>query len=120
MRFAGGPAIARSRNGMQGDHLSAHRHRHRAAALAAVPRLARAAAPARPRGLGSRLTDRLTGRLARRDAPFILYTGMHRDEPRLMEWRDYPIVEKPASPHTLVSAIRTILAREPRRRQGER
>jgi DNA-binding response OmpR family regulator len=71
-------------------------------------------------GLGSDSVAPLARRLARRDTPFILYTGMPRGEPRLMEWRDYPIVEKPASPHMLVSAIRTTLAREPRRKQGRR
>ena len=71
-------------------------------------------------GLGSDSVTPLARRLALRDVPFILYTGMRRGEPRLMEWRDYPIVEKPASPHVLVSAIRTMLAREPRRRQGRR
>jgi DNA-binding response OmpR family regulator len=71
-------------------------------------------------GLGSHSVTPLARRLARRDVPFILYTGVSRGEPSLMEWRDYPIVEKPASPHRLVSAIRTILAREPPRRQGRR
>ena len=70
--------------------------------------------------LGSDSVTPLARRLDRRGVPFILYTGMHRGEPRLMEWSDYPIVEKPASPHVLVSAIRTVLAREPQRRQGRR
>jgi DNA-binding response OmpR family regulator len=70
--------------------------------------------------LGSDSVTPLARRLARRDVPFILYTGMQRCEPGLMEWRNYPIVEKPASPHMLVSTIRTVLAREPRRRQGRR
>ena len=70
--------------------------------------------------LGSDSVTPLARRLARRDVPFILYTGMQRGEPGLMEWKDYPIIEKPASPHMLVSAIRTMLAREPRRRQGRR
>jgi len=70
-------------------------------------------------GLRSDSVTPLARRLARREVPFILYTGMARGEPRLMEWKDYPIVEKPASPHMLVSAIRTMLAREPRpRRRG--
>lgn len=68
--------------------------------------------------LGSDSVTPLARRLARRDVPFVLYTGMQRGEPRLMEWRDYPIVEKPGSPHVLVSAIRSMLAREPSRRQG--
>jgi hypothetical protein len=50
--------------------------------------------------------------------PFILHTGMSRSEPSLREWRDFPIVEKPASPHTLATAIKSVLAREPVRRHG--
>jgi DNA-binding response OmpR family regulator len=71
-------------------------------------------------GLGSDSVTPLARRLARRDVPFILYTGMARSEPRLMEWRDHPIVEKPAAPHMLVSAIRKTLEREPRRKHGGR
>jgi DNA-binding response OmpR family regulator len=70
--------------------------------------------------LGQDSVTPLALRLARRNAPFILHTGMSRSEPRLMEWRDVPIVEKPASPHTLAAAIRSVLAREPARRQGRR
>jgi hypothetical protein len=62
----------------------------------------------------------LARRLARRNVPFILHTGMARSEPSLMEWRDFPIVEKPASPHTLVAAIKSVLVRQPARRQGRR
>src|ERR1700721_987004 len=51
----------------------------------------------------------LARRLARRNVPFILHTGMSRSEPSLMEWRDSLIVEKPASPHTLAAAIKTVL-----------
>ena len=58
--------------------------------------------------------------LARENVPFILHTGMSRSEPSLSEWRNFPIVEKPASPHTLVAAIKGVLAREPARRQGRR
>jgi DNA-binding response OmpR family regulator len=71
-------------------------------------------------GLGPDSVTPLARRLARRDVPFVLYTGMPRGEPSLMEWRNYPIVEKPASPHILVSAIRTTLAREPTRSHGRR
>jgi DNA-binding response OmpR family regulator len=49
-------------------------------------------------------------RLVSRDIPFILHTGMSRNEPSLMEWANYPIVEKPASPQTLVSAVRAMAA----------
>jgi hypothetical protein len=45
---------------------------------------------------------------------------MSRSEPSLSEWKDFPIVEKPASPHTLVAAIKSALTREPVRRQGRR
>ena len=69
--------------------------------------------------LGSDSVTPLARRLARRNVPFILHTGMSRSEPSLMEWRDFVIVEKPASPHTLVAAIRSVL-REPARRQGRR
>jgi hypothetical protein len=70
--------------------------------------------------LGSHSATPLARCLARRNVPFILHTGMSRSEPSLMEWRDFPIVEKPASPHTLVAAIKSVLAREPARSQGRR
>jgi DNA-binding response OmpR family regulator len=70
--------------------------------------------------LGSDSVTPLARRLARRNAPFILYTGMSPSDQTLVEWRDFPIVEKPASPHTLVAAIKSVLAREPARRQGRR
>ena len=58
--------------------------------------------------LGSHSVTPLARRLARRSVPFILHTGMSRSEPSLMEWRNIPIVEKPASPHTLVAAIKSV------------
>ena len=70
--------------------------------------------------LGSDSVAPLARRLARRNAPFILHTGMSRSEPSLMEWRDSLILEKPASPLTLAAAIKTVLGREPARRQGRR
>jgi DNA-binding response OmpR family regulator len=70
--------------------------------------------------LGSDSVTPLARRLARRNVPFILHTGMSRSEPSLMEWRDSLIVEKPASPHTLAAAIKSAIAREPARRQGRR
>ena len=70
--------------------------------------------------LGSDSVTPFARRLARREIPFILHTGMPRGEPSLAEWRDYPIIEKPASAHTLVSALRTTAARMPSRRQGRR
>jgi DNA-binding response OmpR family regulator len=48
--------------------------------------------------LGSHSVTPLARRLARRNVPFILHTGMSRSEPSLSEWKDFPIVEKPASP----------------------
>jgi DNA-binding response OmpR family regulator len=68
--------------------------------------------------LGSDSVTPLARRLARRNVPFILHTGMSRGEPSLMEWRDFIIVGKPASPQTLVTAIRSVLERQPARRQG--
>jgi DNA-binding response OmpR family regulator len=70
--------------------------------------------------LGSDSVAPLARRLARRNVPIILHTGMSRSEPSLMEWRDSIIVEKPASPQTLVTAIRSVLERQPARRQGSR
>jgi hypothetical protein len=70
--------------------------------------------------LGPDSVTPLARRLARRNVPFILHTGMSRSEPSLMEWRDFPIVEKPASPKTLAAAIKGALDREPARRQGRR
>ena len=70
--------------------------------------------------LGSDSVAPLARRLARRNVPFILHTGMSRSEPSLMEWRDSIIVEKPASPRTLATAIRSALERQPARRQGWR
>ena len=70
--------------------------------------------------LGAHSVTPLARHLARRNVPFILHTGMSRSESSLMEWRDFPIVEKPASPNTLAAAIRGALDREPARRQGRR
>lgn len=70
--------------------------------------------------LGSDSVAPLARRLARRNVPFILHTGMSRSEPSLMEWSDSIIVEKPASPQTLATAIRSVLERQPARRQGSR
>jgi DNA-binding response OmpR family regulator len=70
--------------------------------------------------LGSDSVAPLARRLARRNVSFILHTGMSRSEPSLMEWRDFIIVEKPASPQTLATAIRSVLERQPVRRQGSR
>jgi DNA-binding response OmpR family regulator len=70
--------------------------------------------------LGPNSVTPLARRLARRSVPFIFHTGMSRSEPSLMEWRDFQIVEKPASPHTLAAAIKSVLASGPVRRQSLR
>jgi DNA-binding response OmpR family regulator len=62
-------------------------------------------------GLGSDMASPVARRLANRGIPFVLYTGKSRREPGLIEWRDYSIVEKPASPRALVSAVRAVLSR---------
>jgi hypothetical protein len=61
--------------------------------------------------LGSDTVSPLARRLVRRGLPFILYTGKSRSEPSLAEWRDRPIVEKPAPLPVLVSALRDALSR---------
>jgi DNA-binding NtrC family response regulator len=70
--------------------------------------------------LGEHSVTPLAQHLARRNVPFILHTGMSRSEPSLMEWRNFPIVEKPASPNTLAAAINGAMDREPALRQGRR
>jgi DNA-binding response OmpR family regulator len=60
--------------------------------------------------LGSDTASPVARRLVRRGVPFVLYTGKSRRDPSLAEWA-CPIVEKPASPRTLVSALRTALSR---------
>jgi DNA-binding response OmpR family regulator len=69
--------------------------------------------------LGSHSVTPFARRLARRNVPFILHTGMSRSEPSLTEWRDFPIVEKPASPHTLATAIKSVPARACAKAQPE-
>jgi DNA-binding response OmpR family regulator len=59
-------------------------------------------------------------RLARRGIPFILHTGMLCGEPSLLEWKDYPVLEKPASSHRLVSALKSMTARDPGQRKSRR
>jgi DNA-binding response OmpR family regulator len=61
--------------------------------------------------LGPDTASPLARRLVRRGLPFVLYTGKSRSEPSLAEWRDRPIVEKPAPSRVLVSALRTALSR---------
>ena len=61
-------------------------------------------------GLGSHTASPVARRLVRRGVPFVLYTGKSSRDPSLAEWA-CPIVEKPASPRALVSAVRTVLSR---------
>jgi DNA-binding response OmpR family regulator len=62
-------------------------------------------------GLGSETVSPVARRLVKRGVPFVLHTGKSRHEPNLAEWRHCPIVEKPASPRMLVSAVRNALSR---------
>jgi DNA-binding response OmpR family regulator len=61
--------------------------------------------------LGQDTASPVARRLVGRGVPFVLHTGKSRREPSLAEWRDWPIVEKPAPPRVLVSALRTALSR---------
>jgi DNA-binding response OmpR family regulator len=61
--------------------------------------------------LGADTATPVARRLVGRGVPFVVYTGNSQREPGLKEWKDYSIVEKPALPRTLVSAIRAALAR---------
>ena len=73
-------------------------------------------------GLGSETVSPVARRLLNQGVPFVLYTGKSRHEPSLAEWRDCSIVEKPASPRALVSAVRTVLSRSswPGEQRGRR
>jgi DNA-binding response OmpR family regulator len=61
-------------------------------------------------GLGTDTASPVARQLVRRGVPFILYTGKSSGDPSLAEWA-CPIVQKPASPRELVSAVRTVLSR---------
>ena len=63
-------------------------------------------------GLGSDTASPVARRLAHRGVPFVLYTGKSSREPSLAEWA-CPIVEKPASPRALVSAVGPFCRRSP-------
>jgi len=60
-------------------------------------------------GLGSDTVSPVARRLANRGVPFVFYTGKSRHELDLADWRDCSIVQKPAPPRVLVSAVRTVL-----------
>jgi DNA-binding response OmpR family regulator len=68
--------------------------------------------------LGPHTASPVARRLLRRGVPFIFYTGKSRREPSLAEWRDCEIVEKPAPPRVLVSALRTAMAHSSLANQG--
>jgi DNA-binding response OmpR family regulator len=70
--------------------------------------------------LGRDTASPLARRLLRRGVPFVFYTGKSRREPSLAEWMDCPIVEKPAPPRVLVSALRTALSDASLANQGRR
>ena len=56
------------------------------------------------------LDDETVLPLARR-VPFVLHTGRPRSDPGMAEWSLCPIVEKPATPRELISAVRNVLAK---------
>ena len=60
--------------------------------------------------LGSETVSPLARHLADRGVPFVIYTGQGKDAAGLAEWVDRSIVEKPAPPQALVSAVRDALA----------
>ena len=58
--------------------------------------------------LGEDTAAPVARRLASRGVPFVLYTGRSTSDPSLAEWA-CPIIEKPASPRVLVSAVSSVL-----------
>jgi DNA-binding NtrC family response regulator len=60
--------------------------------------------------LGSDTVSPFARRLITRGVPFVLYTCQSRHEPSMAEWRDCSIVEKPAPPRALISAVREAVA----------
>ena len=61
-------------------------------------------------GLGSETVSPVARQLFDRGVPFVLYTGKSRHEPSLAEWRDCPIVEKPASPRGIGFLLRCAIS----------
>jgi DNA-binding LytR/AlgR family response regulator len=47
----------------------------------------------------------LARHLASCGTPFVFYTGQVGSDPAIAEWRDHPIVAKPAQAKTIVSAV---------------
>ena len=71
--------------------------------------------------LGAQTVSPLARRLLRNGVPFILYTGQGRGDGSIGELSQCPIVEKPATSRTLISALRAVLdARYPARRSAGR
>jgi DNA-binding response OmpR family regulator len=68
--------------------------------------------------LGSDCVTPFARGLARRGIPFIFHTGASRAE--MAEWGQSPIIAKPASSRTLVSALSAITPRQQDRRQHRR
>jgi len=60
--------------------------------------------------LGSANVSPVARKLLNRGVPFVLYTGQTSDDESLMEWRQCAIVEKPAPPRVLVSAVKQALS----------
>ena len=61
--------------------------------------------------LGSETVSPVARGLASRGVPFVFYTGQTRHDAGLAEWQDRSIVEKPAAPGVLVSAVQDALLR---------
>ena len=61
--------------------------------------------------LGNETIAPVARKLASRSIPFILYTGLAGREPKLAEWADRLIVQKPSPPRMLVAALRAALRR---------
>jgi len=60
--------------------------------------------------LGSETISPVARRLVKRGVPFVLYTGQTRADENLIEWDKCAIVEKPAPPRVLVSAVKQALS----------
>ncbi|HEY1781625.1 MAG TPA: response regulator [Roseiarcus sp.] len=67
--------------------------------------------------LGEDTASPVARRLASRGVPFVLHTGKSSRDPSLTEWA-CPILQKPASPRALVSAVSAVLPRSRRLAAG--
>lgn len=61
-------------------------------------------------GLGRETAAPIARALAARGTPFLFYTGQVSTDPRLAEWRDRTIVQKPVPPRVLVGAVVRVVA----------